>query len=397
MFTTDLNFLNGHLFVSIDSNDWLLDTGAPSSFGDIQEFQIADRDFTISNDLAGLTASLLSGHVDHNTVGLIGADILNTFSILFDVANKKISFSLDKVELDGDTLEINEVMGIPIVTALIGGEEKQMFFDTGAQISYLQNQSLNEYPSAGVMDDFYPGIGEFQTETYMVDALLGTQQLTLRCGSLPELLGMTLMMAGSEGIIGNEVMVDRVVGYFPKQKQLVFGPALNKSKTNQFEVLCELASSEHWCWNLACTTCGHMHFRYAFVELANGKSPNDINWIVHNKRHDYSSIGELPRSYSIEQKEEVIKICLQADIKAVAKNSSFPDWLGYLGLVLSHTYRDSPSYKALSATWAVQLKQLVYPKTEISSRLKDLSEGQGLLSLNDLEQCEYNIDNRALR
>ncbi len=222
MFTTDLNFLNGHLFVSIDGNDWLLDTGAPSSFGDIQELQIADRDFTMSNDFAGLTASTLSGHVDHPTVGLIGADILNTFSILFDVANKKISFSLDKIELDGDTLEINEVMGIPIVTALIGGEAKQMFFDTGAQISYLQNQSLSDYPSAGIVDDFYPEIGEFQTETYMVKTMLGTHEYILRCGSLPELLGMTLMVAGVEGIVGNEVMKDSVVGYFPKQRQMVF-------------------------------------------------------------------------------------------------------------------------------------------------------------------------------
>jgi len=77
MITKELKFLKGHLFVSIDGNDWLIDTGAPSSFGDIQELEIAGKDFLLSNEFSGLTATKLTGHVDHTTVGLIGTDILN--------------------------------------------------------------------------------------------------------------------------------------------------------------------------------------------------------------------------------------------------------------------------------------------------------------------------------
>ena len=112
-------------------------------------------------------------------------------------------------------------MGIPIVSPNIDGANRRMIFDTGAQISYLQNISLNTFPSAGIVNDFYPGVGQFQTETYMVDISIGTKSQQLRCGSLPELLGMTLMMAGTEGIIGNEILRNSVAGYFPKQKQLV--------------------------------------------------------------------------------------------------------------------------------------------------------------------------------
>jgi hypothetical protein len=32
---------------------------------------------------------------------------------------------------------------------------------------------------------------------------------------------MTLMMAGTEGIIGNEILQDRVAGYFPRRQELV--------------------------------------------------------------------------------------------------------------------------------------------------------------------------------
>jgi hypothetical protein len=34
-------------------------------------------------------------------------------------------------------------------------------------------------------------------------------------------LGMTLTMAGVEGIIGNELITDRALGYFPRRQKLV--------------------------------------------------------------------------------------------------------------------------------------------------------------------------------
>ena len=221
MTTNILKFVKQHLFISINGNDWLIDTGAPSSFGDIDELEIHGKQFSISDNYSGLTATKLSEHLDHQTIGLIGTDILNTFNILFDVAGEKISFSLENINLNGEVLPITQVMGIPIVTAQISGAEKAMFLDTGAQISYLQNEALSTYPAAGTMEDFYPGIGAFQTDTYLVDAKLGNQELTLRCGTLPELLGMTLMMAGTEGIIGNELFIDRIIGYFPQDKCII--------------------------------------------------------------------------------------------------------------------------------------------------------------------------------
>jgi hypothetical protein len=42
-----------------------------------------------------------------------------------------------------------------------------------------------------------------------------------RCGKLPDLLGLTLAMAGAEGIVGNELCLGRKVGYLPGAKLLV--------------------------------------------------------------------------------------------------------------------------------------------------------------------------------
>ena len=210
----------GHLFVNIDGYEWLLDTGAPNSFG-TSKIGIERQDFSIPTNYMGLTAAQLSEFVNHPTAGIIGADVLNKFDILIDMKNLRVFFSAEHIALNGKVLKINDFMGIPIIQANISGVDRRMFFDTGAQISYFQDGSLDTYPPAGAFTDFYPGTGQFQTETYWVNATLGKMQYELRCGSLPKLLGMTLMMAGTEGIIGNEILQDRVAGYFPRRQELV--------------------------------------------------------------------------------------------------------------------------------------------------------------------------------
>lgn len=161
---------------------------------------------------------------------------------------------------------------------------------------------------------------------------------------------------------------------------------------NYFEMLCKLASDECWCWKLSCTTCGHLHFRYAFAELAAGKSPDKPDWIVHGRNTMYSnSIGPLPQDYSKEQKDKLNDICRNASLSSIANICKFPDWLGYLGLVLEHMYSGEESYKKLSESWAFQLSGLVSDESLIRVRLSEIAKGNGLLNLKDLQACETDI------
>jgi hypothetical protein len=216
-----LAFKNGHLFATIDSQDWLLDTGAPTTFGNIESICINSFTFEVPENYMGLNADQLSKFVAHPTAGILGVDVLNNFNVIIDVKNECVSFTKEDISLNGNIIEIDDFMGIPIINANIGGTDRRMFFDTGAQISYFQDEVLNTFPSAGVVTDFYPGVGQFQTETYLVDTIIGTKSFKLRCGALPELLGMTLMIAGTEGIIGNEILNNQIAGYCPNSKHLI--------------------------------------------------------------------------------------------------------------------------------------------------------------------------------
>ncbi len=161
---------------------------------------------------------------------------------------------------------------------------------------------------------------------------------------------------------------------------------------NHFEELCKLASQENWCWKLSCTTCGHMHFRYAFVELANGKSPADPDWQVHAHNTDFRALGEFPHRLSKEQKQVILKECLDADLLAIAKNCRFPDWLGYLGLILTHTSGSGSYYQQLSMNWSAQLIKVVIIDAPIYQKLCSIANGEGVLVIADLEDVERSID-----
>lgn len=170
----------------------------------------------------GLTPETLSSFVGVDCIGLLGADVLGRFDFILDVPNGKVDISTSDLEYNGTSIFLSELMGIPIVTGQIRGHDYPMFFDTDASISYIQNDEIRtSFPDSGRVTDFYRGVGQFETDTHSVDIVLGKLELTLRCGALPGLLGEALMMAGTEGIIGNQILSTQAAGYFPRQRLLV--------------------------------------------------------------------------------------------------------------------------------------------------------------------------------
>lgn len=220
--TYPLLFESNHLFVILDNKKWLVDTGSPVSFGEQDSLTLNDSSFDLSDAYGNLDTDALSEHIGLEVSGLIGVDILNHFDILFDIPAGSITFTREEVLWQGDTLSIDNFMGIPIIEAIIDDTPQKMFFDTGAQISYWQNIALTSFPSLGQVTDFYPGFGEFETETYQLALSIGPESHTLICGSLPGVLGETPMMASAQGIMGNEIMKDQIIGYFPRRELLVF-------------------------------------------------------------------------------------------------------------------------------------------------------------------------------
>ncbi len=220
MQTVPLIFKDGHLFAEIEGHLWLYDTGAPISFGDVENLTIDNERFDIEDNFLGHTATQISQFVGTPCIGLLGTDILRRFDHILDCVNGTLTISTDELERGNSAIHLEGFMNIPVIEVKIADQEYHMFFDTGAQISYFQDDSLSGFPEVGSMTDFLPSFGQFETPIHQLIASLGDDSFSVRCGRLPGLLGLSLILAETQGIIGNEILANRTTRYFPRRRLL---------------------------------------------------------------------------------------------------------------------------------------------------------------------------------
>jgi hypothetical protein len=214
MKTFPLQIFKGHPIIQDGDNIILIDTGAPSTIHVSDGLNFLSENFSCTSNYMGLTASKLSEHLGMQVTTLLGTDVLSKYKILLDYRNLQVSFSKDDIPFEGTEIGISNFMGIPIIELEVNSQPLKFFLDTGAKLSYLSEDFTNGYASVGTEEDFYPGVGQFETECYDIPTSLGANDFLVRYGNLPFMLQMTLMLGGTDGIIGFdffntfEVMID---------------------------------------------------------------------------------------------------------------------------------------------------------------------------------------------
>jgi len=210
-----------HLFVTLAGERWLVDTGSPVSFGNIDHVTILGDDFRIARDYMGMKIEMITDLVRVPCAGLIGVDILNRYDVIFDLPGSRLVFSSQELKLAGETLLLEKFMGVPVINVNISGTSWRMAFDTGAQVSYYEDEKIRTFPPAGQFVDFFPGIGNFTVDAYQVRVQIGSKEYQLRCGSLPKMLGSMLNLMNVDGVLGNEICASAKIGYFPNRERFV--------------------------------------------------------------------------------------------------------------------------------------------------------------------------------
>jgi hypothetical protein len=175
------------------------------------------------------------------------------------------------------------------------------------------------------------------------------------------------------------------------------GTGLVFAERSAFEYLCVLASREQWCWKVGCTTCGHGVFRWAFRALAAGRHPLDATWSVHWGRGATSTRlaarnGPLPPSggWPLAEQERLQRIVARATVANIARETRFPDWLGYLGLALLYTEAAEQRDRVLTQALVPQLRELVLEQSPGACLLDELVNPEGQrLDWRQLETIEH--------
>jgi hypothetical protein len=199
-----LKVVHGHLIAQIEDRFVLVDSGIAVSFGNVSRWFFMNEVHDLPSTFMGIDAEAISRMVGSRVDIVMGTDILQKMNALFEPAFERISFGLQNSYNMGERIPLKQFMGVPVAKALINKIDCEVFIDSGAQLSYVDQAIASYFSSEGSMKDFYPGIGEFETKVYRIPFILAGSKFDLRCGVLPSQLEKSLLTAGKRGILGTE-------------------------------------------------------------------------------------------------------------------------------------------------------------------------------------------------
>ncbi|MEO7647174.1 MAG: DUF6569 family protein [Gemmatimonadaceae bacterium] len=211
--THPLEIVRDHLLLRLDGGLALIDTGSPVSIGRGTSLTLQEREWTPST-ATGFALDAASEHLGIHVEWLLGHDVIRAHPLLLDWRAQRAR--VGRVRYNRHSALIHPVefaMGIPIIQASQQGAPIRAVLDTGAALSYAPAEAIAGRAATGSHRDFFPGVGEFETQTWSVPVQFGEREVVVSVGVLPMQLQLLFsMLLGPEGwIIGSDFFRDRVV------------------------------------------------------------------------------------------------------------------------------------------------------------------------------------------
>ena len=203
---------NRHILIDSNNSNMLIDTGSPKSFQQDGIVKIGDDEYTVSKSLMGIDASYLSRKVGCKISGLLGMDIMNSYSIWFNSPKfgNFILFS-DKDDFKEFALPVSSqesFMGCPTIYLNIKQTRVKFLFDSGAPVSYISSKFLKDIEVCGKTYDFSPLLqsDKYEVDLYYIPYELGNECFNALFARMPSQLEIILTAYHVDGIIGFDLI-----------------------------------------------------------------------------------------------------------------------------------------------------------------------------------------------
>lgn len=365
-----LQMIDGHPLVELPGGLAVIDTGSP---------------FTLP------APEIVSRLLGRRVRWIMGNDRLMDTPVLLDLLTGNYAEDAE-VPPGSRLLALEPFSGVYRVCLDFNGRVVRAVLDSGAKLSYVDPRAVAGMTPNGFLTDFFPLIGEFQVPTFDLTVGVGGRQITSRFGVLPESLQSRLALVGLNGwILGSDFFRGRRIILDLQNARLfdatnvgagslfdvedartstfhsnrIHGAVVRHPDDNAFESLSRLAASERWCWNVGCTTCGHMHFRWAFKSIAKGFHPERPDWPIHSGSEASARFAELNEystpayEWPLSEQRSIQRAARGCILANLADELPFPDWLGYVGLLLHYTADAERLNRVITRDYAPQLVELV--------------------------------------
>jgi hypothetical protein len=223
--TRSIVIRNGHMLIRGGRGRLaLLDTGSPLSIGRGEEYTIAGQSFNPSTSMQSVL-DVAATHVGRRVDWLFGHDFFASQRVLIDWDARELRVLRENAGISprGFAIPIEIVMGVPVVRGNSLTGRVRAVIDSGAALSYVPADAVRGMTPVGKRNDFYPGLGEFETDVWRVRAEIGGRRITVTAGILPPMLQMMFgMILGADGwIIGSDFFRHRkIVVDYPNNRMV---------------------------------------------------------------------------------------------------------------------------------------------------------------------------------
>ncbi|MGI9139642.1 MAG: ARPP-1 family domain-containing protein [Gemmatimonadaceae bacterium] len=211
--THPIEIIRDHLLLRLDGGLALIDTGSPVSIGRGSSLTLQEREWTPSI-ATRFALDAASEHLGTHVEWLFGHDIIKAHPLLLDWRRQRARVGRFRYNRRSAVVHpVEFAMGIPIIQASHQGAPIRAVLDTGAALSYAPESAIAGCAATGRHRDFFPGVGDFETQTWSVPVRFGEREVAVSVGTLPMQLQLLFsMLLGPEGwIIGSDFFRDRAV------------------------------------------------------------------------------------------------------------------------------------------------------------------------------------------
>ena len=163
---------------------------------------------------------------------------------------------------------------------------------------------------------------------------------------------------------------------------------------NKFTALCQLLSEKsNQCYSLSCGKCRVSQYIPSFKKIIAGLHPDDIaKWGDVVEYNFKQKIGPYGKELNEEEQKKLSEIVSLSNLQEINLIARFPDWLGYLGWVVSRCEGYDKQTNKLTNALVPQLLELVNKNSFAHEELsKLLINNDSNLNIKHLELVENNF------
>ena len=208
MTTFPLKKSEGHFIITVDGDNYIIDTGASMScscYGQTK-LVIGDRKFDVYPLPLEKVGEKISELVHMPIVGLIGLDIMEELGSI-EISEKEgyVRFGCETNIECGDyafSFEVTRGFRVLTIGLKVNGKDTRVILDSGARIDYIDPSHLDTTSAVSHEMDYNPIIGSFEVDGYKATYAIGDRVIDTVSYAATEKLKAYVSQLGIHDISG---------------------------------------------------------------------------------------------------------------------------------------------------------------------------------------------------